>query len=152
MCLILCPIRDITDDEACVDELRQTIRFFAAVLAHRTQKVIYPNAFNTRITLYMQYDFLVLFCRWMFLQLWWEKWWELLWSTSRSLLKHNRKVEPVIYFHIIKLFFHRFGKQNLGIKIESNRYKCKTWKQIPILMENCWGLIILYKWIIVKSF
>uniref|UniRef100_A0A8C1U6W8 Sorting nexin 14 n=1 Tax=Cyprinus carpio TaxID=7962 RepID=A0A8C1U6W8_CYPCA len=27
--------RDITDDEACVDELRQTIRFFAAVLAHR---------------------------------------------------------------------------------------------------------------------
>ncbi|KAI7800080.1 sorting nexin-14 isoform X2 [Triplophysa rosa] len=35
--------RDITDDEACVDELRQTIRFFAAVLAHRTQKVDVPS-------------------------------------------------------------------------------------------------------------
>nr|XP_055042192.1 sorting nexin-14 isoform X6 [Misgurnus anguillicaudatus] len=35
--------RDITDDEACVDELRQTIRFFAAVLAHRAQKVDLPS-------------------------------------------------------------------------------------------------------------
>lgn len=35
-------IRDITDDEACVDELRQTIRFFAAVLAHRAQRVHKP--------------------------------------------------------------------------------------------------------------
>uniref|UniRef100_A0A8C1YUV7 Sorting nexin 14 n=1 Tax=Cyprinus carpio TaxID=7962 RepID=A0A8C1YUV7_CYPCA len=34
--------RDITDDEACVDELRQTIRFFAAVLAHRAQRVRTP--------------------------------------------------------------------------------------------------------------
>ncbi|XP_052442538.1 sorting nexin-14 isoform X1 [Carassius gibelio] len=34
--------RDITDDEACVDELRQTIRFFAAVLAHRAQRVDVP--------------------------------------------------------------------------------------------------------------
>ncbi|XP_073708846.1 sorting nexin-14 [Garra rufa] len=34
--------RDITDDEACVDELRQTIRFFAAVLAHRAQRVDIP--------------------------------------------------------------------------------------------------------------
>uniref|UniRef100_A0A671SXA3 PXA domain-containing protein n=1 Tax=Sinocyclocheilus anshuiensis TaxID=1608454 RepID=A0A671SXA3_9TELE len=34
--------RDITDDEACVDELRQTIRFFAAVLAHRVQRVDVP--------------------------------------------------------------------------------------------------------------
>uniref|UniRef100_A0A672N4P6 PXA domain-containing protein n=1 Tax=Sinocyclocheilus grahami TaxID=75366 RepID=A0A672N4P6_SINGR len=33
---------DITDDEACVDELRQTIRFFAAVLAHRVQRVDVP--------------------------------------------------------------------------------------------------------------
>uniref|UniRef100_A0A8C1KPC8 Sorting nexin 14 n=1 Tax=Cyprinus carpio TaxID=7962 RepID=A0A8C1KPC8_CYPCA len=33
---------DITDDEACVDELRQTIRFFAAVLAHRAQRVRTP--------------------------------------------------------------------------------------------------------------
>ncbi|XP_056103292.1 sorting nexin-14 isoform X4 [Rhinichthys klamathensis goyatoka] len=35
--------RDITDDEACVDELRQTIRFFAAVLAHRAQRVDVPS-------------------------------------------------------------------------------------------------------------
>ncbi|XP_077075759.1 sorting nexin-14 isoform X2 [Siphateles boraxobius] len=34
--------RDITDDEACVDELRQTIRFLAAVLAHRAQRVDVP--------------------------------------------------------------------------------------------------------------
>ncbi|XP_059369309.1 sorting nexin-14-like isoform X2 [Carassius carassius] len=34
--------RDITDDEACVDELRQTIRFFAAVLAHRAQRLDVP--------------------------------------------------------------------------------------------------------------
>lgn len=31
--------RDITDDEACVDELRQTFRFFASVLVRRAQKV-----------------------------------------------------------------------------------------------------------------
>uniref|UniRef100_A0A8C3AW18 Sorting nexin 14 n=1 Tax=Cyclopterus lumpus TaxID=8103 RepID=A0A8C3AW18_CYCLU len=31
--------RDITDDEAFVDELRETLRFFAAVLVRRTQKV-----------------------------------------------------------------------------------------------------------------
>ena len=31
--------RDITDDEAFVDELRVTLRFFAAVLVRRTQKV-----------------------------------------------------------------------------------------------------------------
>ncbi|XP_055011759.1 sorting nexin-14-like isoform X2 [Boleophthalmus pectinirostris] len=31
--------RDITDDEAFVDELRMTLRFFAAVLVRRTQKV-----------------------------------------------------------------------------------------------------------------
>uniref|UniRef100_A0A3Q1IIV3 Sorting nexin-14 n=1 Tax=Anabas testudineus TaxID=64144 RepID=A0A3Q1IIV3_ANATE len=31
--------RDITDDEALVDELRVTLRFFAAVLVRRTQKV-----------------------------------------------------------------------------------------------------------------
>ncbi|XP_051500784.1 sorting nexin-14 isoform X2 [Myxocyprinus asiaticus] len=35
--------RDITDDEACVNELRQTIRFFAAVLVHRAQKVDVPS-------------------------------------------------------------------------------------------------------------
>uniref|UniRef100_A0A672K4J7 Sorting nexin-14-like n=1 Tax=Sinocyclocheilus grahami TaxID=75366 RepID=A0A672K4J7_SINGR len=34
--------RDITGDEACVDELRQTIHFFAAVLAHRAQRVDVP--------------------------------------------------------------------------------------------------------------
>lgn len=31
--------RDVTDDEAFVDELRETLRFFAAVLVRRTQKV-----------------------------------------------------------------------------------------------------------------
>uniref|UniRef100_A0A673FRP3 Sorting nexin-14 n=1 Tax=Sinocyclocheilus rhinocerous TaxID=307959 RepID=A0A673FRP3_9TELE len=35
--------RDITGDEACVDELRQTIRFFAAVLAHRAKRVHTPS-------------------------------------------------------------------------------------------------------------
>uniref|UniRef100_A0A672JZU4 Sorting nexin-14-like n=1 Tax=Sinocyclocheilus grahami TaxID=75366 RepID=A0A672JZU4_SINGR len=34
--------RYITGDEACVDELRQTIHFFAAVLAHRAQRVDVP--------------------------------------------------------------------------------------------------------------
>lgn len=32
-------LRDVTDDEAFVDELRVTLRFFAAVLVRRTQKV-----------------------------------------------------------------------------------------------------------------
>jgi hypothetical protein len=32
--------RDITDDEAFVDQLRVTLRFFAAVLVRRTQKVL----------------------------------------------------------------------------------------------------------------
>uniref|UniRef100_A0A8B9L5B7 Sorting nexin-14-like n=1 Tax=Astyanax mexicanus TaxID=7994 RepID=A0A8B9L5B7_ASTMX len=35
--------RDITDDEACVDELRQTFRFFASVLVRRAQKVDVPS-------------------------------------------------------------------------------------------------------------
>ncbi|XP_026774173.1 sorting nexin-14 isoform X1 [Pangasianodon hypophthalmus] len=35
--------RDITDDEACVDELRQTFRFFASVLVRRAQKVNVPS-------------------------------------------------------------------------------------------------------------
>ncbi|KAI5608472.1 sorting nexin-14 isoform X1 [Silurus asotus] len=35
--------RDITDDEACVDELRQTFRFFASVLVRRAQKVNIPS-------------------------------------------------------------------------------------------------------------
>ncbi|KAJ3612742.1 hypothetical protein NHX12_019000 [Muraenolepis orangiensis] len=35
--------RDITDDEAFVDELRVTLRFFAAVLVRRTQKVTATN-------------------------------------------------------------------------------------------------------------
>lgn len=39
----LCFVRDITDDEAFVDELRVTLRFFAAVLVRRTQKVISKN-------------------------------------------------------------------------------------------------------------
>ncbi|XP_029281671.1 sorting nexin-14-like [Cottoperca gobio] len=32
--------RDITDDEACVDEVRMTFRFFASVLVRRAQKVV----------------------------------------------------------------------------------------------------------------
>lgn len=35
--------RDITDDEACVDELRTTFRFFASVLVRRAQKVTLEN-------------------------------------------------------------------------------------------------------------
>lgn len=35
--------RDVTDDEAFVDELRVTLRFFAAVLVRRTQKVTSQN-------------------------------------------------------------------------------------------------------------
>lgn len=35
--------RDVTDDEAFVDELRVTLRFFAAVLVRRTQKVRSQN-------------------------------------------------------------------------------------------------------------
>ncbi|TKS75307.1 Sorting nexin-14 [Collichthys lucidus] len=34
--------RDITDDEACVDELRMTFRFFASVLVRRAQKIDVP--------------------------------------------------------------------------------------------------------------
>lgn len=32
-------LRDITDDDACIDELRVTFRFFASVLVRRAQKV-----------------------------------------------------------------------------------------------------------------
>ncbi|XP_072534746.1 sorting nexin-14 isoform X1 [Salminus brasiliensis] len=35
--------RDITDDEACVDEVRQSFRFFASVLVRRAQKVDVPS-------------------------------------------------------------------------------------------------------------
>ncbi|XP_056873045.1 sorting nexin-14-like isoform X1 [Takifugu flavidus] len=34
--------RDITDDEACIDELRMTFRFFASVVVRRAQKVDIP--------------------------------------------------------------------------------------------------------------
>lgn len=34
-----CFFREITDDEAFVDELRVTLRFFSAVLIRRIQKV-----------------------------------------------------------------------------------------------------------------
>lgn len=36
-----CGFRDITEDEACVDELRMTFRFFASVLVRRAQKVTF---------------------------------------------------------------------------------------------------------------
>ncbi|XP_066532718.1 sorting nexin-14 isoform X2 [Hoplias malabaricus] len=35
--------RDLTDDEACVDEVRQTFRFFVSVLVRRAQKVDVPS-------------------------------------------------------------------------------------------------------------
>lgn len=41
--------RDITDDEACVDELRMTFRFFASVLVRRAQKVDIPAVFADRV-------------------------------------------------------------------------------------------------------
>ncbi|XP_074541404.1 sorting nexin-14 isoform X1 [Halichoeres trimaculatus] len=41
--------RDITDDEACVDELRMTFRFFASVLIRRAQKVDVPAVFADKV-------------------------------------------------------------------------------------------------------
>ncbi|XP_028252620.1 sorting nexin-14-like isoform X2 [Parambassis ranga] len=41
--------RDITEDEACVDELRMTFRFFASVLVRRAQKVDIPAVFADRV-------------------------------------------------------------------------------------------------------
>uniref|UniRef100_A0A667YZE1 Sorting nexin 14 n=1 Tax=Myripristis murdjan TaxID=586833 RepID=A0A667YZE1_9TELE len=41
--------RDITDDEACVDELRLTFRFFASVLVRRAQKVDVPTVFADKV-------------------------------------------------------------------------------------------------------
>ncbi|KAM9496772.1 sorting nexin-14 isoform 1-T1 [Clarias gariepinus] len=41
--------RDITDDEACVDELRQTFRFFASVLVRRAQKANVPSAITGKM-------------------------------------------------------------------------------------------------------
>ncbi|XP_071386989.1 sorting nexin-14-like isoform X1 [Centroberyx affinis] len=41
--------RDITDDEACVDELRMTFRFFASVLVRRAQKIDVPTVFADKV-------------------------------------------------------------------------------------------------------
>ncbi|XP_033935548.1 sorting nexin-14-like isoform X2 [Pseudochaenichthys georgianus] len=41
--------RDITDDDACVDELRMTFRFFASVLVRRAQKVDVPAVFADKV-------------------------------------------------------------------------------------------------------
>ncbi|KAM9339324.1 sorting nexin-14-like isoform 3-T3 [Symphorus nematophorus] len=41
--------RDITDDEACVDEVRMTFRFFASVLVRRAQKVDVPGVFADKV-------------------------------------------------------------------------------------------------------
>ncbi|XP_028460682.1 sorting nexin-14 isoform X5 [Perca flavescens] len=41
--------RDITDDEACVDEVRMTFRFFASVLVRRAQKVDIPAVFADKV-------------------------------------------------------------------------------------------------------
>ncbi|XP_039981022.1 sorting nexin-14 isoform X3 [Xiphias gladius] len=41
--------RDITEDEACVDELRMTFRFFASVLVRRAHKVDIPSVFADKV-------------------------------------------------------------------------------------------------------
>ncbi|XP_072907799.1 sorting nexin-14 isoform X8 [Hemitrygon akajei] len=41
--------RDVTDDEAFIDELRVTLRFFAAVLVRRTQKIDVPVLVNRKL-------------------------------------------------------------------------------------------------------
>ncbi|XP_026197873.1 sorting nexin-14-like isoform X2 [Anabas testudineus] len=41
--------RDITDDEACVDELRMTFRFFASVIVRRALKVDIPAVFADKV-------------------------------------------------------------------------------------------------------
>ncbi|CAL8312137.1 unnamed protein product [Lota lota] len=41
--------RDITDDEACVDELRMTFRFFASVVVRRALKVDIPVVFADKV-------------------------------------------------------------------------------------------------------
>ncbi|XP_031436916.1 sorting nexin-14-like isoform X2 [Clupea harengus] len=41
--------RDITDDEACVDELRMMFRFFGAVMVRRAQKVDFPSLFTGKM-------------------------------------------------------------------------------------------------------
>ncbi|XP_068609792.1 sorting nexin-14-like [Brachionichthys hirsutus] len=41
--------RDITDDDACVDEVRTTFRFFASVLVRRAQKVDVPAVFADKV-------------------------------------------------------------------------------------------------------
>ncbi|XP_038134864.1 sorting nexin-14-like isoform X1 [Cyprinodon tularosa] len=41
--------RDITEDEACLDEVRMTFRFFASVLIRRAQKVDFPSVFADKV-------------------------------------------------------------------------------------------------------
>lgn len=41
--------RDITGDEACVDEMRMTFRFFASVVVRRVQKVNIPGVFADKV-------------------------------------------------------------------------------------------------------
>ncbi|XP_051816972.1 sorting nexin-14 isoform X2 [Acanthochromis polyacanthus] len=41
--------RDITDDEACLDEVRMTFRFFASVLVRRAQKVDITTVFADKV-------------------------------------------------------------------------------------------------------
>ncbi|KAK2889794.1 sorting nexin-14-like isoform X3 [Channa argus] len=41
--------RDITDDEACVDEMRMTFRFFASVLVRRAHKVDIPTVLADKV-------------------------------------------------------------------------------------------------------
>jgi hypothetical protein len=44
--------RNITDDEACVDELRMTFRFFASVLVRRAQKVMHSSVDSSYVCLF----------------------------------------------------------------------------------------------------
>ncbi|KAM9355959.1 sorting nexin-14-like isoform 2-T2 [Pholidichthys leucotaenia] len=41
--------KDITDDEACVDEVKMTFRFFASVLIRRAQKIDVPGMFANKM-------------------------------------------------------------------------------------------------------
>ncbi|MEQ2291686.1 Sorting nexin-14 [Ameca splendens] len=41
--------RDITEDDACLDEVRMTFRFFASVLMRRAQKVDIPAVFADKV-------------------------------------------------------------------------------------------------------
>lgn len=55
------PFRDITDDEACLDEVKMTFRFFTSVLIRRAQKVTLPRRAEEFLRLSRQLQILLLF-------------------------------------------------------------------------------------------